>query len=206
MRGRFDPYSRHVVQFRNTLGKDRIMIKVDSKNVAKYSRHFRALIADRSTTHHVESAATWYTEGERIALDLANIMGTSLEVGACVISAFSPRERWSSNVAKAYKFANGEEVAGLSNNMTMANMSTVRGYGALKGEKTNAFARALAGDSDAVVVDVWMMRAARLNTDSPNKTQYAEISRAIVNVAVSMGISPRTCQALIWILIRGGSE
>jgi hypothetical protein len=182
------------------------MIKVDSKNVAKYSRHFRALIADRSTTHHVESASTWYVDGERIALDLANIMGTSLEVGACVISAFSPRERWSSNVTKAYKFANGEEVAGLANNMTMANMSTVKGYDALKGEKTNAFARALAGDSDAVVVDVWMMRAARLHTDSPNKTQYAEIGRAVTNVAVSMGISPRTCQALIWILIRGGAE
>jgi hypothetical protein len=182
------------------------MIKVDSKNVAKYSRHFRALIADRSTAHHVESASTWYVEGERIALDVANIMGTSLEVGACVISAFSPRERWSSNVAKAYKFANGDDVAGLANNMTMANMSTVKGYDALKGEKTNAFARALAGDSDAVVVDVWMMRAARLHTDSPNKTQYAEISRAVTNVAVSMGISPRTCQALIWILIRGGAE
>ena len=124
------------------------MIKVDSKNVAKYSRHFRALIADRSTTYHVESASTWYVEGERLALDIANIMGTSLEVGACVISAFSPRERWSSNVVKAYK----------------------------------------------------------LHTDSPNKTQYAEISRAVTNVAVSMGISPRTCQALIWILIRGGAE
>ena len=170
------------------------MIKVDSKNVAKYSRHFRALIADRSTAHHVESASTWYVEGERIALDVANIMGTSLEVGACVISAFSPRERWSSNVAKAYKFANGDDVAGLSNNMTMANMSTVKGDDALN------------GDSDAVVVDVWMMRAARLNTDSPNKTQYAEMSRAVTNVAVSMGVSPRTCQALIWILIRGGAE
>ena len=180
------------------------MIKVDSKNVARYSRHFRALIADRSTPNALESASTWYANGERIALDVAGIMGTSLEVGACIISAFSPRERWSSNVVKAYRYANGEPIPGLSNNMTMANMSTVKGFDALKGEKTNAFARALAGDSSAVVVDVWIMRAARLHTDSPNKTQYAEISRAVTNVAVSMGISPRTCQALVWILIRGG--
>ena len=182
------------------------MIKVNSKNVAKYSRHFRALIAERSTAHALESASTWYGDGERIALDIAGIMGTSLEVGACVISAFSPRERWSSNVAKAYRFANGEDVPGLSNNMLMANLSTAKGFDALKGQKTNAFARAIAGDSEAIVIDVWIMRAARLDTDSPNKTQYAEISRAVTNVAVSMGISPRTCQALIWILIRGGAE
>ena len=182
------------------------MIKVDSKNVARHSRLFRALIAERSTPNALESASTWYGDGERIALDIAGIMDTSLEVGACIISAFSPRERWSSNVTKAYRFANGEDVPGLSNSMTMAHMSTVKGFDALNGQKTNAFARALAGDSDAVVIDVWMMRAARLHTDAPNKTQYAELSRAVVNVAVSMGISPRTCQALIWILIRGGAE
>jgi len=182
------------------------MIKVDSKNVAKYSRHFRALIAERSTAHHVESASTWYPEAQVIAQDIANIMGTSVEVGACIISSFSPREEWKSNIGKAYKFANGDDVPGLSNNMLMANMSTVKGFDALNGQKTNAFARAIAGDTEAVTVDVWIMRAARLHTDSPNKTQYAEISRAVTNVAVSMGISPRTCQALIWILIRGGAE
>jgi len=154
----------------------------------------------------MEKAATWYPDAQVIAQDIANIMNTSVEVGACIISSFSPREEWKSNISKAYKFANGGDVPGLSNNMLMANMSTVKGFDALNGQKTNAFARALAGDSDAVVIDIWMMRAARLHTDSPNKTQYAELSRAVVNVAVSMGISPRTCQALIWILIRGGAE
>lgn len=182
------------------------MIKVNSKNVAKYSRHFRALIADRSTAHHMESAATWYPIAQGVAQEIADTMGTSLEVGACVISAFSPRELWDSNVSKAWKFANGNDVPGLSNNMLMANMSTVKGFDAFNGQKTNLFARAIAGDTEAVVVDVWMMRAARLHTDSPNKTQYAEISRAVTNVAVSMGISPRTCQALIWVLIRGGAD
>ena len=66
------------------------MIKVDSKNVAKYSRLFRTLIAERSTPNALESASTWYGDGERIALDIANMMNTSLEVGACIISAFSP--------------------------------------------------------------------------------------------------------------------
>jgi hypothetical protein len=182
------------------------MIKVDSKNVAKYSRLFRALIAERSTAHAMEKAATWYPDAQVIAQDIANIMGTSVEVGACIISSFSPREEWKSNISKAYRFANGEDVPGLSMHMSMAVASTFKGFNALNGQKTNAFARAIAGDSEAVVIDVWMMRAARLHTDSPNKTQYAELSRAVVNVAVSMGISPRTCQALIWILIRGGAE
>ena len=85
-------------------------------------------------------------------------------------------------------------------------MATVLGFDALNGPKTSAFARALTGDDQAIVVDVWMLRAAGYTKDSPNKTDYAEISAAIRNVSDKMGLSPRTTQALIWILVRGSAE
>jgi hypothetical protein len=155
----------------------------------------------------VEQAAVWYCDAEKVAHEVARNLDTSLEAGASVVSAFSPRERWATNIEKAVSFSLGQTVTGLSNNLKMAKNSLVLGYDALKGPKTNAFARAIAGDTQAVVVDVWMMRAAGFDgKSSPTKLQYKEISSALVRVAEDFYMTPRTTQALLWILIRGGAQ
>lgn len=159
-----------------------------------------------ATPGQIEEAAKWYFEAEKVAHQVAENLNTSLEIGASVVSAFSPRERWTSNVRKAIQFSLGEKVVGLSNNLKMAEASLVLGYEALRGPKTNAFARAIAGDENAVVVDVWMMRAGGFGIDSPNKTQYTEVTEAIKTVANKYGLTPRTTQALIWIMVRGSGE
>jgi hypothetical protein len=87
----------------------------------------------------------------------------------------------------------------------MAQAALDLGFDALKGLKTNAFARAIAGDTDAVVIDVWMMRAALMQTDSPNKSQYNMLADTVRKIAGEHGITPRTCQALIWIVKRGSA-
>jgi hypothetical protein len=166
---------------------------------------FRSIIM-QATLAQTEAAAVWYFDAQEVAEDVAENLGASLEIGASVVSAFSPRERWSSNVAKALAFSQGKPVACLGNNLRMAEAAKVAGFDALKGLKTNAFARAIAGDTDAVVIDVWMMRAAGMPTDSPNKTQYREVSEAVRNVAAEFGITPRTAQALIWIIVRGSAS
>ena len=158
-----------------------------------------------ATMSQVEAASVWYFEAQEVAEDVAENMGTSLEVGASIVAAFSPRERWSTNVAKAISFSLGNKPAGLQNNLKMAEASLTLAFDALNGLKTNAFARAIAGDSDAVVIDVWMCRAAMLDSDSPNVGQYRMLSDAIRIVAREFGLTPRTVQALIWIIIRGGA-
>ena len=173
--------------------------------VPSYAARFRDLIMT-ATLGQVEAASVWYHDAQEVAEDVAEILGASLEVGASIVSAFSPRERWSSNVAKAYAFANGKPVSGLSNNLRMAEAAKVDGFDALKGLKTNAFARAIAGDTDAVVIDVWMMRAANMPTDSPTKGMYRELSEAVRIVASEFGLTPRTAQALIWIIVRGSAS
>jgi hypothetical protein len=175
------------------------------KMIDSYEAVFLALL-EEATFGQVEQASVWYVDAEKVALEVARNLDTTLEIGASVVSAFSPRERWSSNVEKAVAFSLGQKVTGLSNNLKMANASLHLGFDALKGPKTNAFARAIAGDENAVVVDVWMMRAAQVGVDSPNKTQYAEISQAIKRVASKHGLTPRTTQALIWILVRGSAS
>ena len=161
----------------------------------------------QATLAQIEQASVWYHEAQEVAEDVAEIMGVSLEVGASVVSSFSPRERWASNVAKAFAFAHGKPIKGLANNLTMANNSLVMGFDALNGQKTNAFARAIAGDSDAVVIDVWMIRAAHLDASKGvNKTQYNTLVDSVRKVASEFGLTPRTAQALIWIVKRGSAE
>jgi thermostable 8-oxoguanine DNA glycosylase len=90
--------------------------------------------------------------------------------------------------------------------MLMANNAIAFGYDALKGMKTNAFARAIAGDENAVVIDVWMLRAVGIEKKTPNQTQYKELANAVTKVANEFGMTPRAMQALIWIVVRGSGE
>lgn len=167
--------------------------------------HFANLIM-RASVRDIELASRWYFEAEAVAREVASNLNCSMEIAASVVSSFSPRQSWALNVRNAVAFSKGEDVKCLTNNLNMANASLSNGFDALKGQKTNAFARAIAGDDNAVVVDVWMMRAAQMPTDSPNKTQYAFVSDAIVDAANMFSITPRTAQALIWIIVRGGAK
>jgi hypothetical protein len=131
----------------------------------------------------------------------------SLEIGASIVAAFSPRERWSSNVAKSLAFSMGKPVSGLGNNLRMAQNAMTLGFDALKGQKTNAFARAIAGDTDAVVIDVWMIRAAMMDASKGiNKSQYDMLADTVRLMAKEHGLTPRTTQALIWIVKRGSAN
>ena len=172
-----------------------------NKNTQAFDNFFQLVMnADFAL---VEEATVWYLEAQEVAEDVAELLNTTLEVGASVVSAFSPRERWSSNITKALAFANGKPVLGLTNNLRMAQAAVKdnKGFGALNGQKTNAFARAISGDLDAVVIDVWMIRAAGLDASKGvNKTQYKELSEAVVKVAKEFGLTPRTTQALIWLI------
>lgn len=174
--------------------------------MTNYVDNFEALLT-KATFGMAEQAATWYLDAERVAEEVARNLDTTLEVGASVVSAFSPRERWSLNVAKAIKFSLGEPVVALGNNIRMANASLELGFDALKGLKTNAFAKAIAGNQNAVVVDVWMMRAAGFTDKlSPTQKQYHAIEEALRKVATKHGMTPRAMQALLWIVIRGSAN
>jgi hypothetical protein len=186
--------------------KDKVMTTLTANETytATATELYRNLVL-QATLGQVEQASVWYHEAQEVAQEVANNLNASLEIGAGVVSAFSPRERWASNITKAVAFSLGHAVSGLKNNSKMANDVLAGGISALKGLKTNAFARAIFGDTDAVVIDVWMMRAAKMPTDSPTQGQYHALTLATENVAREFGLTPRTAQALIWIVVRGSA-
>jgi hypothetical protein len=164
-----------------------------------------ATLADSIKGQALTDALAWYKEAQEFAQHLTTITPWTLEVASCVVSSFSPRNKWATNKAHALQFAMGINPKGLKNNLRMAQASTRLGFAALKGLKTNAFARAIAGDMSAVVIDTWMIKAAGLDsTKGVNKTQYATLAAAVCKVAYGMKWDNAQCQAAIWSAIRGG--
>jgi hypothetical protein len=180
-----------------------MMIVTDSPAVQTADYLYHQYIM-QATLRQVEQASEWYHNANMIARDISINMSISMEKAASILSAFSPRQRWDANVRLALAFSHGLPVRTLTNNIRMAEAAAVYGFDALKGQKTNAFARAIAGDTEAVVIDVWMIKAAGMDdSKGVNKTQYNMLADAVRNIASEHGLTPRTTQALIWIVKRG---
>jgi hypothetical protein len=180
------------------------------------SNRFFALLAS-ATLFDLKAANAWYTEANDFAASLCVVRPEwNMEVSCSVVSAFSPRVTWGHNKAKAFQYAQGITPRGLRSHVVAADRCVTDGFDGLRGAKTNAFARAISGDRDAVVVDVWMCRAAGLvhargakvgmAKDAPNKSEYRTIASAVRNVAASYNMDAATMQALLWIIIRGKAD
>ena len=169
----------------------------------------------RATAADLKAAQAWYSDARQFAESLQSIRPEwSMVVAASVVSAFSPRVTWAHNKAKALQYAQGITPKGLRSHVDAADRCVVEGFNGLRGPKTNAFARAIAGDGNAVVVDVWMCRAAGLTKadgtpkDAPTAVEYRAIADAIRAIAGApcMMMPPATMQALLWIIVRGKAD
>lgn len=175
-----------------------------------YENTYRQIVKSAKASQ-IEQATQWYADAEAVAHEIVDIyktrgMDVSLEQAASIVSAFSPRQRWSTNVRQALRFAHGDDTMRcLPNNLKMAQRALEIGFDALNGKKTNSFARNIAGDENAITIDIWMMRSAGLTKDSPNKTDYTQLSEAVEKIAQETAMTPRTIQALIWVVYRGSA-
>lgn len=164
-------------------------------------------IVSTATFAQATQAGAWYVEANAVARQLSVTHNLPLEVTASVIAAFSPRTPWVRNVYLATEFLDGNRVGALGVSISNAEHSLEVGFDALKGQKTNAFARNIAGDMNAVTIDTWMLKAAGLDSrKGANKTVYNALSEAVRAVARTHGLSPAVTQALIWIIVRGSAE
>lgn len=164
------------------------------------------VIATSATPAQIVQAAQWYSDANAIASDMSRNSEYTIEQCASVIAAFSPRMPWARNVYIATEFINGNKVGALGTSIRNAENALTMGFDALNGLKTNAFARNIAGDLNAVTIDVWMIRAAGIEKNSVNKTEYRQLANAVTEVANELDMAPAIVQALIWIIVRGSAE
>lgn len=179
---------------------------INHNRVKTYQRRFQKLLTE-ANQEHLEAAQEWYTEAQQVAQSVADMLDLPLEYGASIVSAFSPRMHWSRNQKLAVSYSLGNrDLRCLTMLIKLADSARANGFAAFKRPKTREFAKAIAGDETAIVVDVWIARAAGLPKDAPTAIEYREVSQAIKRLADHYQLAPRTMQALIWCLIRGKAQ
>ena len=149
------------------------------------------------------SERDWYARAELSIRAYATERGFDPARVADVLSLTSPRVSVSRNVRIARHYL--ETGAPTSDTMwsVRAALAHYEDTGEIRGPKTGAFARALMGDPDAVVVDVWVLRAFDLRGwKSLTPKRYRDVSARIRRLATVLGWTPVECQAAMWTGIR----
>ena len=171
-----------------------------------YAQRLAAVLDDRPIRKsEYRTANAWYPAAYGVACDVAEALDVDPDTGAAVLAAYSIRTSWAENVEHARMYAAGAVPPGLRIRTVIADACLTHGPAALRGPKTAAFARAIAGDLDAVVVDVWMGRAAGVVTTITPRVHDA-VADAVRSIAPDYSLTPRACQALIWARVRGSHE
>lgn len=167
-------------------------------------------LLDGATREQWQGAAEWYPQRAAGVVDalVAIRPEWSRACAAGVVAAFSPRCTWQQNVDRAVTYAETGDAPGLRDHVAAADRCVAVDHydGALSGPKVRAFAAAIDGQPDAVVLDTWMMTACMSERQAPTRGQYRQVSGWIRRMAERHGCEPRTMQALLWILVRGSAE
>lgn len=158
----------------------------------------------RATPVQLENGHGWYDNTRALAEDIAGDVRT----GAGLLAAYSPATGWKLTVRYARAMADTRKpqpTLGMSNRRALRIGDGEDFEDVLGGLKTLNFARAIAGDSDAVVVDRWAIRAALPGTTWERVTdrQYVHFAAAYREAASIAGTTPVQMQAVTWLVTRG---
>lgn len=150
----------------------------------------------------------WYTSAEREAIELSRLASRGVGRVACagILAALSPRAQWSVNVRWAHAIVLDPDARVSTTNCRAKARAITLGWPPatiLRGLKVCAFWRAIAGEPDAAVIDVWMLRAMGIDTPSVSPRQYAACASALREAAVQAEETTRDFQAIVWMQIRG---
>jgi hypothetical protein len=165
-------------------------------------RHIQS--ADAST---FATGLAWYDLARAHVASAASDAGMSLTRGAIgAFAALSPRVTYRENVRLfGVLLSHGPaRVPALTANVESA-VRCLEDDAFPAGRKVGAFARCIAGDSDAVCIDTWAMRAAGVKAEKPSPKVFARIEKAYRAVAREIGVTPCQAQAIAWCSIRGAS-
>lgn len=142
--------------------------------------------------------ATWYSEALPSLQARAAFHGVTLKEYCDLTAITSPRQTVRGNVAIVeHLLTRGKLPPTLPS--VVSGLAHYRATGEIRGPKTGPFARALAGDPSAVVLDVWMARGFGIpHSAIGGKAVNRECTRRVTAAADRLGIEPRACQAAIW--------
>lgn len=183
------------------------MIKITRDDMDAYVANI-VTVWNSATPDQLAAGRAWYS----VAQDVASVVGNGdVRLGAGLIAALSPMQRWSVNVSQAAALAAGAPVGALGANLAKArrilageDFATVLPAGS----KTWNFAHNIAGETDHVTLDRWAIRVAVScsSKDSLTPKQYDVLADAYRKAAAEIGEPASTVQAVTWCVIRGTGD
>lgn len=177
-------------------------------NVDRYAARFNRRLRKASPSA-VIGGLEWYETAAETCQLLAERYGCTFLQACAVVAAFSPKTRWSHNLKLARDFLSTGQARTMGSRIRAAQRALERGLDSFSTDtspKVLEFGQAIAGLASAIVVDVWICRAAGLAKDSPTKRQRLEIQAAFRRVARKHNLTPREAQAIVWVVERGKSQ
>lgn len=173
-----------------------------ARNILKYYRD-----ADEDA---VDAGSQWYDAALAICQQAADEHRLEVERAVCALAHLSSRLPWTKNVEAFSALVSGQPhpawVLTRSWELATAALTADDPWSTFgrRASKTRAFARAILGDEDAVTVDIWAARAAKVDPDVLSRPKdYAAVADAYRRAAKRAGITPRKMQAIVWCAIRG---
>jgi hypothetical protein len=161
---------------------------------------------DQCTDAERDRGRHWYQAARDILQVYADDSGYTLEQAAAVLSITSPNAQLRTNLSWTERALQGDTHVGRYPNVMAVKIQNAlddpelaRDY--VTGPKVSAFLRAILGDTDAVVLDRWALRAAGY-PERVNKTEREKIANGYRLAAELVGETPRDFQAIVWIHIR----
>lgn len=146
-----------------------------------------------------ERSRFWYRHAER-QLDRAAIcLGVDKQRLADLLSIFSPRVHVRRSIRLTIAYLQTGKLLPEVLASTRLALAHYEQTGNVRGVKTGPFARAIYGDSSAIVLDVWMSRALGIRQKQfERKPVHYEASRRVAKAAQRLGWAPAEAQAAIW--------
>jgi len=145
-----------------------------------------------------EHGRDWYDETREAVTDLAYILDVQPQYLADVLAITSPRVQVRRNIRIAVRYIKEGTLDGVLPGVRTA-LAHYEETGEIRGPKTSAFAAALMGDPEAIVLDVWMARALGVDQAKFSSAKVRrEAERRVRKVARRLGWAPAQVQAAIW--------
>ncbi len=141
----------------------------------------------------------WYRDMEDVLLPAASALDTNVTTLTQVLALTSPRAAVTRSVRVTVQYLGDGTLPKDVTRSTRAALQHWLDTGKIRGPKTSAFARALQGDEDAVVLDTWMATALGVDQRKfSTKRVHSSASRRVKYGAYLMGITPAQFQAAVW--------
>lgn len=194
-----------------------ITAKVARRHEQEHADMVRRLLAlhAQCTPSDLAQGLAWY---ERARAAAEGMSTGNLPRAAAVIAHLSPRQSWAQNLASASRMLTAADAGDARCPAVHTRVQHEKAWAvatgraaptANHGPKTLAFYRNILGNTDAVCVDTWALRAATGDSTkgkglAPGK--YRRVAAAYTSAAQALGMAPRDLQAAVWVHVRGAAD